>query len=139
MAALPPNMTDAWKPLIFKAFRASFTLVAARYIGPADAAELRGLFLGHGGRAVQTVAQTDNLCLTSCQGRLDAFFQFFAQLRVADPLGHVILLGHHVHDGQAAAVPVHIQRVRQAHIPRRLLPAAKVHQYLVRYPLPTDT
>ena len=66
-----PNMTDAWKPLNFKAFRASFTLVAAQYIGPADAAELSGLFLGHGGRAVQAVAQADDLCLPFCQGSFD--------------------------------------------------------------------
>ena len=32
-----PNMTDARKPLIFKAFRASLTLVPAGYIAPADA------------------------------------------------------------------------------------------------------
>lgn len=67
-----PNMTDACKPLIFKAFRASFTLVAARYIGPADAAELGGLFLGHGGRAVKAVAQADDLCLPFGQAGLDA-------------------------------------------------------------------
>ena len=67
-----PNMTDAWKPLIFKAFRASFTLVAARYVRPADAAELSGLLLGHGGRAVQAVAQADDLCLPFCQGSLYA-------------------------------------------------------------------
>ena len=46
--------------------------MAARYIGPADAAELRGLFLGHGGRAVQTVAQADDLCLPFGQAGLDA-------------------------------------------------------------------
>ena len=44
-----PNMTDAWKPLNFKAFRASFTLMAARYsAAAAENACLKATELGLG-------------------------------------------------------------------------------------------
>lgn len=56
-----PNMTDARKPLIFKAFRASLTLVPAGYIAPGDAECGGDLPLGQGDGAAKTVPQTDDL------------------------------------------------------------------------------
>ena len=56
-----PNMLDARKPLIFKAFRASLTLVPAGYIAPRDAESGGDLPLGKWDRSTQAVAQADNL------------------------------------------------------------------------------
>ena len=56
-----PNMTDARKPLIFKAFRGLFTLMATRYIAPGDAECGGDLPLGQGDGAAKTVPQTDDL------------------------------------------------------------------------------
>ena len=56
-----PNIPDARKPLIFKAFRASLTLVPARYIAPGNAECGGDLPLGQGDGAAKTVPQTDDL------------------------------------------------------------------------------
>ena len=61
-----PNMTDAWKPLIFKAFRASLTLVPAGYIAPGDAEGGGDLPLGEGNGPAQAIAQADNLRFSGC-------------------------------------------------------------------------
>lgn len=49
------------KPLIFKAFRASLTLVPAGYIAPGNAECGGDLPLGQGDGAAKTVPQTDDL------------------------------------------------------------------------------
>ena len=56
-----PKTLDARKPLIFKAFRASLTLVPARYIAPGNAECGGDLPLGQGDGAAKTVPQTDDL------------------------------------------------------------------------------
>ena len=56
-----PNMPDARKPLIFKAFRASLTLVPAGYIGPGDTEGGGDLPLGQGDSTAQSIAQADDL------------------------------------------------------------------------------
>ena len=58
-----PNTPDARKPLIFKAFRASFTLMAAGYVAPADAAALCDFPLRQRGAVSQAVAQRQNFPL----------------------------------------------------------------------------
>lgn len=60
-------MPDARKALIFKAFRASFTLVPAGYIAPRDPAPGGDLSLGHGAVIVQPVAQGDDHPLSVIQ------------------------------------------------------------------------
>lgn len=56
-----PNMTDARKPLIFKAFRASLTLVPARYIAAGNVEGGGDLPLGQGDSTAQSIAQADDL------------------------------------------------------------------------------
>ena len=57
-------MTDARKPLIFKAFRASLTLVPAGYIAPRNAHFLGDLALGARHPPAEAVAQRDDLAFT---------------------------------------------------------------------------
>ena len=52
---------EARKVLSHKAFRASFTLVASRYIAPGNAECGGDLPLGQGDGAAKTVPQTDDL------------------------------------------------------------------------------
>lgn len=55
-----PIMTDARKPLIFKTFRASLTLLAAGYIGAADPTLRRNLSLRLWGPLIQSIPPYDN-------------------------------------------------------------------------------
>lgn len=55
------------KPLIFKAFRASLTLVPAGYVGAGDMVGGGHLTLGLGHTAIQTVAAADDVGLPGRQ------------------------------------------------------------------------
>ena len=58
-----PNMPDARKPLIFKAFRASLTLVPARYVAARDPKLFCDLALRAGHFPAEAIARGDDLFL----------------------------------------------------------------------------
>ena len=100
-------------------------------IGSADPALPGGLPLGHRFPAVQSVAQADDLRLALVEATADQRAQAAAELPAADALGHIVLLREHIHDEQAVALAVHIQRVRQAQLARALSLTAEIHEDLV--------
>ena len=92
-----PNMTDARKPLIFKAFRASLTLVPAGYIAPGNAECGGDLPLGQGDGAAQAVAQADDLRLPGRQALLDQSPEPLGAVPVMEVLQHGVIYTDDVH------------------------------------------
>ena len=132
-------MTDAREPLIFKAFRASLTLVPARYVAPADAVQRRHLLLGLGQPPVQSVAPPDDVRLPLRQHLRHQPPDEHAVLLVLQLLQHGVVLAHHIAEIQGVALRSRLDGVRQRHLALQLPLRPKMHQNLIRYPLPTDT
>lgn len=127
------------KPLIFKALRASLTLSAARYIAPADTVQSRHLLLGLGQSSVQSVAPPDDVSLPLRQHLRHQPPDKLAVLLVLQLLQHGVLLAHHIAEVQGISLRPRLDGVRQRHLPLQLPLRPEVHQYLIRYPLLTDT
>lgn len=133
------NMSDARKPLQIKAFRASLTLAPAGYIAPADAVQSRHLLLGLGQSSVQSVAPPDDVGLPLRQHLRHQPPDELAVLLVLQLLQHGVLLAHHIAEVQGISLRPRLDGVRQRHLPLQLPLRPEVHQYLIRYPLLTDT
>ena len=114
-----------------KAFRASFTLVAAGYIGPADAALGGDLPLGAGSAAVQALAQGDDLPLSVRQAGPDTLADLDAGVPGVQVLQHGVVHRDHVHKGQGAPLPRGLQGVGQGDLPLELALGAEVHEDLI--------
>ncbi len=119
------------KPSPSRLLRASFTLAAAGYIAPADAAALGDLALGQGRLAAQAVAQGDDLGLPGRQAPAHRPAHPAAGLLEVQILQHGVVHPDHVHEGEVVAVAVVLQRVGQGHLPLELAAASKVHEHLV--------
>ena len=132
-------MPDARKPLIFKAFRASLTLVPARYIAPRDAELFGDLALCAGHPATEAVTRDDDLFLPLRQAFVYKFSHAQAVVPILNIEIHRVLHADNVHEIERLAVGIGIERIVERHLALRLLPAAKVHEDLIRYPLLTDT
>lgn len=91
------------KPLIFKAFRASLTLVPAGYIAAADAIGSSHLALGLGRVAVQAVAAADNIRLPGCQPLRNQPLDELLVLPALQVLLHGVVGPHHVLQVQGVA------------------------------------
>lgn len=134
-----PNIPDARKPLIFKAFRASLTLVPARYIAAADAEGGGDLPLGQWDRAAEAVAQADDLSLPGGEHIPHKAAELPGALLLVEILQQGILRAHDVNELQGVALPVRLNGVREGHLPLELSLGPEVHEDLIRYPLLTDT
>lgn len=108
-----PITHEARKVLLHKAFRASFTLAASRYIGPADAAAGGDLPLCSGRAVIQAVAQGDDGPLPIGQAGGHAVPYLAAGVPGVQFLQHVVVHSDHIHQRQGAAVIIAIQAVRQ--------------------------
>ena len=82
---------------IFKAFRASFTLMAAGYVRPADAKGGGHFPLGQGDRASQAVAQTDDLRFPGRQVGFDQLMEQQGAVPGVDVLQHGVIHAYHIH------------------------------------------
>jgi len=118
---------------IFKAFRASFALVAARYIAAADAAVCGDLPLGERFGCIQPIAQTDHPRLSGRQVLLDAGPQMGTGLHHVNLFKLIVVLREHIQNGKIAPLPIRIQRIGQGQIPRRLALTAEVHEDFIFY------
>ena len=117
-----------------KAFRASFTLAAAGYIGPGDAA-LGGDFpLGQGRAGVESVAQGDDHGLPLVQALGHAPAHLGAGVPGIQLLQHIIVHADGIQKGQGVPIPVPVDGVGQGHLSLELPLGAEVHQDFICYP-----
>lgn len=126
-----PNMLDARKPLIFKAFRASLTLVPARYIAARDPKLFCDLALRAGHFPAEAIARGDDLFLPLRQAFVYEFSHAQAVVPILDIEVHRVLHADNVHEIERLAVGIGIERIVERHLALRLLPAAKVHEDLI--------
>lgn len=127
------------KPLIFKAFRASLTLVPAGYIAAADAKGRGHLPLGLGEVAAQAVAAADDLGLPLRQAGVHQLPDAHLLLPVRHVREHGVVAAHHVQQAQGVAGVIAVDAVGQGHLALQFFAAAEIHEHLILYPLPTDT
>ena len=139
MTALPLTCPKARKVLLHKAFRASFTLAAAGYIGPADPTLGRNLPLGARRPLIQSIPQGDDQPLPRGQAGLDTAADFSAGVPRVQLLQQVVVHGKYVHQRQGVPIPTGLQRLGQRDLALELALGTEVHQDLIRYPLLTDT
>ena len=121
-------MPEAREALIFKAFRASLTLVPARHIAAADAVVRRHLPLGLGQPPVQPVPPPQDVRLPLCQLFRDQPAQQRPILFVLQLLQHGVLLAHHVAEIQGIPLGARLQRVAERHLPLHLPLRPKMHE-----------
>ena len=97
------------------------------------------LTLGLGHAAVQTVAAADDVGLPGRQQLRHQTANQQAVLLVLQLVQHGVLLTHHVTEAQGVAVRAGVQGLVEGDLALELPLGAKVHEDLIRYPLPTDT
>ena len=119
------------KPLLRKAFRASFTLSAAGYIGAADAALARDFPLCTGGSVVQPIAHCNDHPLPRRQTGPDALAHFNAGVPRVQVLQHIVVHGDDVHQRQRPPISRRFQGLRERHLPLQLTLCPEMHQNLV--------
>lgn len=109
-------MSDARKPLIFKAFRASLTLVPARYIAPRDAELFGDLTLCAGHPAAEAVTRDDDLFLPLGQALVHEPSHAQAVVAVLNVQIHRVLDADDIHEVERLAVGVGIERIVERHL-----------------------
>lgn len=127
------------KPLIFKDFRASLTLVPAGYIASADMIGGGHLPLSLGHPALQAVAAADDVGLPLRQPLGHQAAYQCPVVLVLQVLQHGVAFTHHVADGQLCPVAVGLNGLVEGHLPLQLLRPAEVHEDFIRYPLLTES
>lgn len=120
-------MLDARKPLIFKAFRASLTLVPTRYVAARDPERFGDLALGARHPAAKAVARGDDPGLPLRQAFAHEPSHAQAVVAVLNVEIHRVLHADHVHQVKRLPVAVRVKRIVERHLALQLLPAAKVH------------
>lgn len=90
-------MAEARKTLSRKAFLASFTLAASRYIGAADAAQRRDFPLGARRAVIQSISQGNDRALSGCQAGIDTAADPYACVPGIQLLQHIIVYGDYIH------------------------------------------
>lgn len=124
-------MPDARKPLQIKAFRASFTLLAARYIAAADTVQRCHLLLRLGQPPLQSVAPSDDVRLPLRQYLRHQPPDELTVFLVLQLLQHGVLLAHHVAEVQGISLRPRLDGVRQRHLALQLPLRPKMHQDLI--------
>ena len=108
-----PAAHEARKVLSHKAFRASFTLSASQYIGPADAAPGRHLPLGQRLALVEPIPQGDDHGLPGVQTLFDAPAHPYTGILGVQLLQHIVIHTDGIHEGKGVAVSVAVDGVGQ--------------------------
>ena len=111
-----PNIPDARKPLIFKAFRASLTLVPTRYIAPRDAELFGDLALCAGHPTAEAVARSDDLFLPLGQALMHELSHAQTVVAVLNVQIHRVLDADDIHEVERLAVGVGIERIVERHL-----------------------
>ena len=119
---------------VFKAFRASFTLLAVRYIAAADAVYRRHLPLGLGRMPLQPVPPPDDVRLPLRQAVPHQTPQQQLLLPILQIRQHGVIGPHHVQQIQRAPLLIRVDGVGQGHLPLQLPLGAEMHKDLICYP-----
>ena len=117
------------------ALRASFTLVAALYIGAADAVVRGDLPLGAGLAAGKTVTQQDHLPLLVRQHRVHGIAHPADHFPLTQLLRQIFVIADYIDQRYRRTVAAGIDIIRQRYILGAFSLAAKVHQDLICYPI----
>ena len=96
---------------VFKAFRASFTLLAARYVTAADPALCGDLALRQRRVAVKTIPQRDDQLLARREDTLDQRTELPVQLARAELLKQVLLRADRVKQRKRIAIATRLNAV----------------------------
>ena len=92
-----PVTHEARKTCLHQAFRALFTLAAARYIGAADAAQRRDFPLGARRAVIQSISQGNDSALSGCQAGIHTAADPYAGIPGIQLLQHIIVYGDYIH------------------------------------------
>lgn len=126
-----PQRSDAPKVLSRKAFRASFTLMAARYIAAADAERKRDLALRARRRSGKSVAKRDDLRLPLRQTLFDKSADQNAVVPILNVGVHRVVHAYDVHEVERIAVLIRVDGLVERHLALQFLACAEIHQDLV--------
>ena len=118
------------------ALRASFTLVAALYIAPADLQQLCGFQLGQRRLTGQAIPQQDQLPFPRRQP-FDELPQPPGLVLLLTAVLHAEAVLQHVREGQCRVVLARLQRFLQRHGGPAFPLPPEVHPKLICYPLPS--
>lgn len=122
------------KPLHCKAFRASFTLSAAGYIGSRDPVLRSQLPLGTRGFAAQAVALANDIRLPFRQTFIHQLPNPDVTLPGIEVVQHGVLHTYYVHEKKIVSVFVGFQRLGKRYFPLELFLASEKHEDLICYP-----
>ena len=121
------------KSLRCKAFRASFTLSAAGYVGPRDPIVRRQLPLGPGLTSAQPVALADDVRLPFRQALLHQLPHPDLALPGVQVVQHRVLHPDYIHEGEVVAVLVCLQGLGEGDLTLELFLATEEHEDLIFY------
>lgn len=110
-----------------KAFRASFTLTAAGYIGAGDSKGRGDLPLGQGHRSAQAIPQTDDLGLPGGELLLNQPMELHGAVAVMDIVKHRVIYAYNIHQLQGVSLLVGLNGIRQGYLALQLFLTAKIH------------
>ena len=116
---------------IFKAFRASFTLVAARYIGAGDPKGGGDLPLRQGNGAAQSIAQPHDPCRPVGKALIHQLPQPGCVVPVVEIIQHGVLHPDDIHKLQGVPLPIGFDGIRKRDFSLKFFLAAKIHQDLI--------
>ena len=109
------------------------------HITPADPGNNRHLPLPLRRLSIQSIPQYDHLPLLFRQTRPNRPMQLFRALPGGHLFQQIAVLADHIHQGKRRPIATCLDIIGQRNILRTLLLPPEIHQYLIRYPLPTDT
>ena len=109
------------------------------HITPADPRNDRHLPLPLRRLSIQSIPQYDHLPLLFRQTRPNRPMQLFRALPGGHLFQQIAVLADHIHQRKRRPIGTGLDIIGQRNILRTLLLPPKIHQYLIRYPLPTDT
>lgn len=115
------------KPLRCKAFRASFTLVAAGYIAPGNAEGSGDLPLGQRHGASQAIAETDDFRFPLREALPNQLMEPEGVVPVMKVFQHSVVHADNIHELEGISVLIGVNGVGEGNLSLELFLAPEVH------------